>query len=88
MIIGTNLKQVLGQWTKETNAMQQLHKRFYLLISKRPNSKPHAATRQQAIAKTPAKRSADQIPSVIVVYVMLVFKVYFVSLISKGHKRL
>jgi hypothetical protein len=31
---------------------------------KRPSSEPHGATRQQAIAKTPAKRSAYQIPSV------------------------
>jgi hypothetical protein len=33
------------------------------------------ATRQQAIAKTPAKSSAYQIPSVIVVFVILVFEV-------------
>jgi hypothetical protein len=32
------------------------------------NSKPHGATRQQAIVKTPAKWSAYQIPSVIVLY--------------------
>jgi hypothetical protein len=37
------------------------------------NSKPHGATRQQAIWKTPAKWSAYQIPSVIVVFVILVF---------------
>jgi hypothetical protein len=39
------------------------------------NSKPCWATRQQAIAKTPAKWSAYQIPSVIVVFVILVVKV-------------
>jgi hypothetical protein len=41
------------------------------------NSKPHEATRQQAIAKTPAKWTAYQIPSVVVVFVfvILVFKV-------------
>jgi hypothetical protein len=45
-------------------------------LSAYPNdSKPHWATRQQAIAKTPAKWSAYQIPSVIVVFVILVFKV-------------
>jgi hypothetical protein len=33
------------------------------------------ATRQQAIAKTPAKLSASQISSVIVVFVVLVGKV-------------
>jgi hypothetical protein len=33
-----------------------------------PNSKPHWATRQQAIANTPAKWSVYQIPSVIVVW--------------------
>jgi hypothetical protein len=52
-----------------------------------PNSKPHWATRQQAIAETPAKWSAYQIPSVIVVFVVLVCKVWFVSLIPKSHKR-
>jgi hypothetical protein len=45
-----------------------------LNISKWPNSKPHWATRQQAIVKTPAKWSTYQIPSVIVVFVILVFK--------------
>jgi hypothetical protein len=39
------------------------------------NSKPHWATRQQTIAKTPAKWSAYQIPTVIVVFVNLDFKV-------------
>jgi uncharacterized membrane protein len=52
-----------------------------------PNSKPHGANRQQAIVKTPAKWSTYQIPSVIVVFVVLVFKVQFVSLIPKSHKR-
>jgi hypothetical protein len=41
----------------------------------RPSSEPHGAIRQQAIAKTPAKRSAYQIPSISVVFVFLVFKV-------------
>jgi hypothetical protein len=50
---------------------------------KRSNSEPHGATRQQAIAKTPAKWSAYQIPSVIVVFVILVFS----GLIAKSHKR-
>jgi hypothetical protein len=52
-----------------------------------PNSEPYGATRQQAIVKTTAKWSAHQIPSVIVVFVILVFEVYFVSLILKSHKR-
>jgi hypothetical protein len=51
--------------------------------SKWPNRKPHWATRQQAIAKTPAKRSAYQITSVTVVFVILVFKVWFVSFYSR-----
>jgi hypothetical protein len=43
---------------------------------KRPCSEPHGATRQQqAIAKTPAKWSAYQIPRVTVVFVVPVFKV-------------
>jgi hypothetical protein len=42
-------------------------------MPKWPNGKPHGATRQQAIVKTPAKWSAYQIPSVIVVFVILVF---------------
>jgi hypothetical protein len=37
---------------------------------KQPSSEPHGATRQQAIANTPAY----QIPSVIVVFVVLVCK--------------
>jgi hypothetical protein len=43
-------------------------------LSAHPNE-PHGATRQQAIAKTPNKRSAYRIPSVIVVFVVLVFTV-------------
>jgi hypothetical protein len=35
------------------------------------SSEPHGATRQQAIAETPAKWSTYQIPSVIVVFVVL-----------------
>jgi hypothetical protein len=42
--------------------------------SKWPNSKPHWAARQQAIANTPAKWSAYQIPSVTVVFVILVLR--------------
>jgi hypothetical protein len=38
-------------------------------------SKPHWATRQQAIEKTPAKWSVYQIHSVIVVFVILIFKI-------------
>jgi hypothetical protein len=41
---------------------------------KRPSSEPHGVTRQQAIAETPAKWSACQIPRVIVVVVVLVRK--------------
>jgi hypothetical protein len=36
------------------------------------------------IAKTPAKKSAYEIPSVIVLFVILVFKVWFVSFIPKA----
>jgi hypothetical protein len=39
------------------------------------------------MAKTPAKWSAYQIPSVIVLFVIIVFKVQFVSFIPKTHKR-
>jgi hypothetical protein len=42
---------------------------------------------QHAIAKTPAKLSAYQVPSAIIVFVILVCKVQFVCLIAKGHKR-
>jgi hypothetical protein len=43
---------------------------------KQPISELHGTTRQQqAIAKTHAKLSAYQIPSVIVIFVLLVFKV-------------
>jgi hypothetical protein len=44
--------------------------------------------RQEAIAKTPAKWSVYQIPRVIFVFLILVFKVYFVSFTPKSHKRL
>jgi hypothetical protein len=40
-----------------------------------PNNKPHGATRKQATAKTPAKWPGYQIPSVIVVFIILVFRV-------------
>jgi hypothetical protein len=44
-------------------------------LSSDPNdSKLHGATRQQAIAKTPVKWSAYQILSVILVFVILIFK--------------
>jgi hypothetical protein len=39
-----------------------------------PSSEPHGAIRQQAIAETPAKWSAYQIPSVTIVFVVLVCK--------------
>jgi hypothetical protein len=42
------------------------------------------ATRQQAIAKTPTKWSAYQIPSVIVVFIVIGFEVFFVK--SHSHK--
>jgi hypothetical protein len=42
---------------------------------RRPSSEPHGATRQQAIAETPAKWSAYQIPTVIVVFVVLILGV-------------
>jgi hypothetical protein len=47
----------------------------YECTPKRPSSEPHDATRQQAIAEIPAKWSAYQIPSVTVVFVVLVFTV-------------
>jgi hypothetical protein len=52
-------------------------------VSPRRTHKPHGATRQQAFAETPAKWSAYQIPSVIVAFVVLVFKVWFVSFYSQ-----
>jgi hypothetical protein len=42
---------------------------------KQPSSEPDGAASQQAIAETPAKWSAYQIPSVIVVFAVLVVKV-------------
>jgi hypothetical protein len=53
---------------------------------KQPNSEPHGATRQQANAKAPEKWPACQIPSAIV-FVILFFEVWSVSLIPKSHKR-
>jgi hypothetical protein len=44
-----------------------------LILSYILNSEPRGATRQQTIAMTPAKLSAYQIPSVFIVFVILVF---------------
>jgi hypothetical protein len=63
------------------------HTDMVLISPKQPSSEPHGATRQYAIAKTPAKWSAYKIPSVIVVFVVLVCKVQCASLIDKSHKR-
>jgi hypothetical protein len=53
-----------------------------------PHSESHGATwQQQAIPKMLAKTSAYLIPNVIIVVVVQVFKVWFVSLIFKSHKR-
>jgi hypothetical protein len=53
----------------------------YTVACRRVLSSAHGATRQQqAIAKIFAKLSAYRVPSVIVVFVVLVFKVSFVSL--------
>jgi hypothetical protein len=58
-----------------------------LCISNRSSGEPHGATRKQAIAKAPATWSAYQIPTVTVVFIVLVFKVQFFSLIHESHKR-
>jgi hypothetical protein len=55
--------------------MYSEYKEFYILYDLYCSQQCYNATRQQAIAKTPAKWSAYQIPSVIVVFVILVFKV-------------
>jgi predicted membrane-bound dolichyl-phosphate-mannose-protein mannosyltransferase len=55
---------------------------------KPPSSEPLCTMRQQqAFAMTPAKLSAYQIPSVIVIFIVSVFEVQFVSLIPKSHNR-
>jgi hypothetical protein len=43
---------------------------------KQPSTEPHGATKQQVIAKPPAKWSAYQIPSVIVIFVVIVFNTF------------
>jgi hypothetical protein len=58
------------------------------VYTKRPSSEPHGATRQQAIAKTPAKRYAYQILSALVLFVFIVFEVSFVSLFPTSYNRL
>jgi hypothetical protein len=50
-------------------------KKNYLHLYKWPISEPHGATRQQAIVKAPVKWFAYNIPSAIVVFAALVFKV-------------
>jgi inorganic triphosphatase YgiF len=63
------------QQLKKKSAATALNAVIASAHTKWPNSKPLWATRQQAIAKTPANLSAYQIPSVIVVFVILVFKI-------------
>jgi hypothetical protein len=67
--------------------MRRYSSQYSVRLSAHPNasSKPHGATRQQAIAKAPPKWSAYQIPSIIVVlvFVILVFKVQFVMFYSQ-----
>jgi hypothetical protein len=70
-----------------TSASAILHHTAVLISPKHPSSEHHGATRQQAIVKTTAKWSAYHIPSVIVVFVVLVSKVQSVSLIPKSLKR-
>jgi hypothetical protein len=64
------------QQNGEKSAATALNALLASACTQRPSSELHGATRQQqAIAKTPAKWSAHQIPSAIVVFVVLVFKV-------------
>jgi hypothetical protein len=70
--------------------IEEIH-RYSSHYSDRLSAHPNdliANLKQQAIAKTPAKCSAYQIPSLIVVFVILVFRVWFISLIPKSHKKL
>jgi hypothetical protein len=59
-----------GSWSRTRTTLP-----YFTILLKRPSSEPHGAVRQQAIAKTPAKWSAYQIPSVTVVFVVLLYKV-------------
>jgi hypothetical protein len=72
------------QLSKEISKHQQLKKKIIATAlntvlasvhTQMAYSEPLWATRQQAIAKTPAEWSAYQFPSVIVVFVVLVCKV-------------
>jgi hypothetical protein len=71
------VKEEIRRYSSQYGAHLSAHPKW-------PNSEPHGATRQQATAKTPTKWSAHQIPSV---FVVLVNKVEFVSLIPKSHRR-
>jgi hypothetical protein len=63
---------------RETPTLKEEIRRYSSQYSPRLSAHPNGlvATRQQAIAKTPAKWSAYQIPSVIVVFVVLVWKAH------------
>jgi hypothetical protein len=86
--LGGELRKSISSFSYRRNPPLQLS--IQCLPQRTPkwhNSKPHGATSQQAIVKTPAKWSAYQIHNVIIVFVILVFKVQFVSFIPKSHKR-
>jgi hypothetical protein len=59
----------------QTPTVKEEIRRYSSQYGARLSAHPNWATRQQAINKTPAKWSAYQIPSVDVVFVILVFKV-------------
>jgi hypothetical protein len=61
------VKEEIRRYSSQYSARLRAHPKW-------PNSKPHWATRQQAIAKTSAKWSTYQIPSLIVAFVILVLK--------------
>jgi hypothetical protein len=61
------------QQLKKKSAATALNTVLPQRTPKWPNSKPHWATRQQAIVKIPAKWSAYEIPSVTVVFVIQSF---------------
>jgi hypothetical protein len=62
--------RTLSLWSAVKEEIHHYSSQYSECVPKGPRSEPHGATRQQAIAKTPAKPSADQIISLIVLFVV------------------
>jgi hypothetical protein len=86
-VLGRTTRVLSFHTTRTTQKKAPLTILLFRVTLKRPSSEPHGATRQPAIARTPAKRSAYQILSAFVLFVVTVIMVQFVSLIPISFNR-